>query len=491
MSNNRYSSLLKKADEIAGWLREFISENKHITVISHIDADGISAASIIVKALARENARFCARIVKKLGLNEIKSLEKDAENKIYVFLDMGSGQIDNISRVLKDKAIVFIVDHHETVQHQDSEKILELNPHYYGLNGSSEISGSGTSYILAKALNHRNIDLSPIALVGAVGDVQDKGPQRSFTGVNNDIVLNDAVKEGLVKVVKDILLFGSETRPIHLALKYTSDPFIEGLTGEEDKCIAFLTNLKIPLKKDSDWRTLSDLTQDEKVKLYSSLVTYMLQLGFDTKIAEQLIGTKYIITEEEEGSFLRDIREYAYTLNACGRLGYTGLAISLCLGDRSTSITEAQNVINEYRQRISKYIAWLREPGRIREIEWLKIIHGEDVIDDRMIATIASIYSRIISQTANKVLLCFAYKSEGDGVKVSVRGTDELVKKGLNLNHALKTAVTEMGLKTVEAGGHDIAAGAEIPIGSEDTFTSYLNKIINKQIGGEQIVERG
>ncbi len=484
MTNNRYSTLLKRADSVSRHLRDLVESNKFFQVISHIDADGVSAAGIISKALARENARFSVRIIKRLSFNEIKALNLDCENKVYIFLDMGSGQFDNILQILGEKTTVFVIDHHETTTHQESDTVLELNPHLHGLNGSSEISGAGVSYILAKSLNEKNIDLSPLALVGAVGDVQDKGFQRTFTGLNNDIILRDAVNGDLVKVVKDILLFGSETRPVHLALKYTSDPFIEGLTGDEDKCIAFLTNLGIPLKKDGDWRSLSDLNQEEKVKLYSALVTYMLQIGYDTKIAEQLIGTKYIIKSEEEGSPLRDIREYAYMLNACSRLGYSGLAVSLCLGDRSKALLEVQNVINEYRQKISKYITWLNEPGRIKETEFLKIIHGEDVIDDRMIATIASIYSRVTAQSENKVLICFAYKSEGDGVKVSARGTDELVKKGLNLNQALKKAVSEMGLTENEAGGHDIAAGAEIPVGSEETFASYLNKIIRSQISG-------
>ncbi len=483
MMNDRYSSLLKSADNISKQLRELVKENKFFQIVSHIDADGVAAAGIISKALIRENARFNVRIIKRLSASEIKALSDGREKKAYIFLDMGSGQFEKISQTLGDKTTVFIIDHHEILTRRETDTILELNPHLHGLNGSSEISGAGVTYILAKSLNQKNTDLSPLALVGAIGDIQDKGPQRTFTGLNNDIILSDAVNRGLVKVVKDILLFGSETRPVHLALKYTSDPFIEGLTGEEDKCIAFLTNLDIQLKRDGDWRTLSDLNQEEKVKLYSALVTYMLQIGYDTKSAEQLIGTKYIITSEEDGSPLKDIREYAYTLNACSRLGYSGLAVSLCLGDRDKALLEAQNIINEYRQRISKYISWLKEPGRVKEYEYLKIIHGEDLIDDRMIATIASIYSRITARSENKVLLCFAYKSEGDGVKVSARGTDALVKKGLNLNQALRKAVTEMGLTESEAGGHDIAAGAEIPVGSEETFASYLNKIIKSQIG--------
>lgn len=481
--DSKAAGLMEKARVLASRLKELISEGKTISVISHLDADGISAAGIVSKVLAREEAPFQVRIIRQLRLSEVKSLEEKAHSRVYVFLDMGSGQIDNIVKYLADKTTVFILDHHENIERLESESILELNPHLYGVNGSMDLSGAGVSYLLAKYVNDENTDLSPLALVGAVGDIQDKGPQRTFTGINNDLIVADALKKDLIKVSKDILLFGSETRPIHLALKYTTDPFIEGITGEEDKCIAFLSSLNIPLKKDSEWRTLSDLDKDEKIRLYSSLVTYMLQKGFDAQTAEQLIGTKYIILSEEEGSPLRDIREYAYILNACGRLGYTGLGVALCIGDRSKALLEAQNILNDYRQKISKYLSWLHEPGRIKEMEYVRVIHGENVIEERMIGTMASIISRMGGKDLNKALLCFAYNQEGNGIKVSVRGNEALVKKGLNLSQALKSVIDEMGLIGSEAGGHDIAAGAEIPIGSENTFSSFLNKVVGSQLG--------
>ena len=114
-----------------------------------------------------------------------------------------------------------------------------MNPHLFGIDGATDVSGSGVAYFVAKAVNRANVDLAPVALVGALGDMQDKYEQRSLCCLN-EIIVNDAVAAGLLKVEKDLTFFGRETRPIHRTLATTTNPFIPGLSGEEDKALAFL-----------------------------------------------------------------------------------------------------------------------------------------------------------------------------------------------------------------------------------------------------------
>ena len=47
-----------------------------------------------------------------------------------------------------------------------------------GLDGATDVSGSGVAYFVAKAMNQKNVDLAPVALVGALGDMQDRYDQR-------------------------------------------------------------------------------------------------------------------------------------------------------------------------------------------------------------------------------------------------------------------------------------------------------------------------
>jgi single-stranded DNA-specific DHH superfamily exonuclease len=79
-----------------------------------------------------------------------------------------------------------------------------------------------------------------------------------------------------------------------------------------------------------------------------------------------------------------------------------------------------------------------------------------------------------------KPTLCLA---SGDGkVKVSSRGTDYLIARGLDLAVALREAAGALG---GNGGGHNIAAGATIPRGQEEKFLALLDVIVGRQLKGE------
>ena len=59
----------------------------------------------------------------------------------------------------------------------------------------------------------------------------------------NEIIVNDGVAAGLLKVEKDLIFFGRETRPIYKMLATTTNPFIPGLSGQETEALNFLANL--------------------------------------------------------------------------------------------------------------------------------------------------------------------------------------------------------------------------------------------------------
>ncbi|MFX0096542.1 MAG: DHH family phosphoesterase [Candidatus Hodarchaeota archaeon] len=471
-----FLNLTKRAGEK---LKEWAEEKEIIRITSHYDADGIAAAGIIGLALLRLDATFHIRIVKQATPKIIKELA-DENRSSYVFSDLGCAQLDSIKRYLSESSVI-VLDHHEIRNTDDFPGLLHVNPHLCGINGGREISGAGVSYLMARSINRDNRDLAHLAVVGAVGDIQDKAEHRGFIGINGEIIVKDGMDAGVLKVEKDLSIFGRETRPIHVALQYTTDPFIPGLTGSEERCFMFLSKAGIKLKDDDHWRTLSDLSQDEKIQLNSALIQYMLQQGIDPDKAQSIVGNVYTLIREEKGTPLRDAREFASLLNACGRIKHPGVGVAICLGDRINALEEAQKLLAEYRQKISKYIEWLTQPGRIRETEFLQVFHGEDVIDERIVGTVASValYAQILK--SDKIIVSFAY-SDPESVKVSLRADAELVGKGVNLGLALSQVIEEIELKDATAGGHDAAAGALIPSGTEEKLVFYLEKIIKNQM---------
>jgi len=326
------------------------------------------------------------------------------------------------------------------------------------------------------------MDLAPIAVVGALGDLQDKYDQRSLGGLNEKIV-EDAKSQELLTVEKDLIFFGRETRPIHKALASTTNPFIPGISGEEGKSFAFLDSLGIKTKVDDKWRALRDLTEEEKRRLCSALADYLVSKGLHYKVSN-LIGYVYTLTREDSWTPLRDAREFAVLLNATGRMDKPGVGIAICMGDRGAALEEANKILEEYRRTINKYLSWIMEkPGRMKELDHIYVVYGEDYIDDKIVGAISSI---LLTSLPNpeKPLIAYADVKEEGLVKVSARTVDAVVAKGVNLGEIMQIAAEKCLGK---GGGHDVAAGAQIPIEDVETFIKLVNELVGKRLAGVKI----
>ncbi len=475
---SKYEGFITKAKEVADEINEAIKNNDQIKIISHLDTDGITAAGIIGRAIYRAEASFHIQIIRQLEEDILATLldEKDHVN-LFIFTDLGSGQLDLLKKYLDTETIkVIVLDHHPPV---GSEKnILQLNPHLFEINGSYDISGAGVSYFTALAMDIKNIDLSALAVVGAIGDRQDKGEQGSFTGLNTKIV-EDAENSNILEVKKDIRLFGRATRPIHVSLEY-SDPYIPSITGNRDACFKLLVELQIPLKKGDEWRTITDLTTEERTKLVSALITRSLQNGISSEDAQSIVGNVYTLLKEKEGGILRDAREFASCLNACGRMGRAGVGVALCMGDRGRAYKDAEEILSNYRTRLSDYLTVISDnTERITDFENVQIFDGKGLVDDRIIGIVVSLARSSNMLSSEKIVLGIAFQEGTNFIKISGRSTEKMVHKGINIGKALSDAAEH--IEGVEAGGHDIAAGARVPVEKEQEFIKLVCKNIDKQ----------
>ena len=488
MSN--FSTFISSAKGVAELILDKISKNERLIVISHYDADGITAAGIITEAIRRANGIFHTRIYRQLEEAFLPEINEFADGTI-ILTDFGSGQLSLVNKYLKGKEII-ILDHHTPEQIQEEKlkdvNIHHLNPHLHQIDGSKEISSAGIAYLVAKYMGD-NQDLSAYAIVGALGDNQDKGKQNSLVGINKEIILKDAKEAEVIEEKKGFTFFGRETRPLHIAIEYSTDPFIPELSGKRNNVLQFLKRIGIPLKDENgNWRTLASLTLEEKKKLASELIAHMYKYGATSDEMKAIIGYLYILKREQKGTPLRDAREFSTLLNSCGRLGNPELGVIIIMGDRSYYYREALTLYNKYRQEISKALNWLYENKEkvVKELDYVQAFHGGKEIRDSVIGTVASIalYSRILK--ADKPIIAFAL-SEDETVKVSARTTSTLVKLGVNLAKALKNAALKIQSPYV-AGGHDIAAGARIPKGKEDDFLGAVDEEIKEQMA---IIKKG
>ncbi|MEE9594032.1 MAG: DHH family phosphoesterase, partial [Candidatus Hydrothermarchaeales archaeon] len=292
--------------------------------------------------------------------------------------------------------------------------------------------------------------------------------------------LEDAVGANVIEVRKDLRLFGRQTRPLYRAINYTTEPFIPGLSGSESSCIQFLSELGIPLKKDGDYTMLADLNEDERKKLTTALILKMIEHKVPTNVAESIVGDVYTLVKEEKKTALKDAREYATLLNGCGKNGYNGIGISVCLGDRKDQYKQSISKLKGHKRYISKCYGWIsKNIERVKDEGILYSVNVGSEIDSNVIGTVASMVLSSGLLESNKPIVAFSDTEDGD-VKVSSRGTRDLVERGLNLGRAMRYASEKMGRG--DGGGHDIAAGATIDKGKEEDFLTYVREEVGRQL---------
>lgn len=480
LEQTQIDAFLASAKQAAQVIRTVAANDGFIHVFSHLDADGISAAGIIGKALSRLGARFRIRITQWVDEKIIREIVADKPD-LVIMADFGSGYLDLLNEKVPTFKVV-ILDHHQVTGTTQNPNFVQVNPHLHGIDGATDISGSGVAYFATRELNSSNVDLSPIALVGALGDMQDRYDQRKLGGLNA-LIVEDALNAKLLIVEKDLMFFGRETRPIHRTLANTTNPFLPGISGEEDKSIAFLSNLNIPLKDGDKFRALSDLSEDERKRLCNALAEHLLSKGMHYGVTS-LIGNIYVLSTESPRTALRDAREFAVVLNSTGRMDRPSLGIAVCMGDRATALEEANKVLEDYRKSINKYLFWVMDkPERLQELGNIYVVNGEDFVNEKIIGTISSI---LVSSLPNieKPLIAYAQVAEEGVAKFSSRTTDMTVHKGVNLGEVMRIASEKYEGK---GGGHNVAAGAQVALDKVEAFVKLANDLIGKQLKGEKL----
>ena len=470
--------LLARAAKAAGILKDRVSHGSKVLLLSHYDADGLSAVGIMGASLARMKADFQLRVIRELDPRTLDDALR-SEPDFLALTDIGSGQLEHLGQ-RAGKHEVLVIDHHPPVG-KPASGIFQLNPHEFGIDGATEISAAGLAYLVARSLSQTNTDLSVLGVVGALGDMQDKNKERRLRGLN-ELAVQDAVNKGCLRTDRDLLFFGRETRPIHRALALTTTPYLPHLSGEEDNCTALLASRKIPLKDGDRWRTMSDLSHKEKQALLTAIVELLVSKGFKGSRALELIGTVYTLTNEPAGGPTRDAREFSSMLNACGRMDRQGLAVAVCLGERVTIVDEIQEVVARYRKTLADYMDWLTQTASaIMELQAVCVVRGENKIDESMTGALSSILSSAGHLKPNKATIVAARSRDG-GVKISARAPDALLKKGADVGLALQKAATALG---GFGGGHNVAAGAHIPQGNAEEFYRMIDRLILEQMKEE------
>ena len=424
--------------------------NTRFRVISHYDADGISAAALMCHALLRQGFNVHATLMRNPFTKGLERL-KEEKNDFIIFTDMGSGQLPMIEQLSAD---IIIIDHHQVQSTETPDNILQINANLCGINGNYEACGATLSYAVVKMLNEANRDLLPFALAGATGDKQYIGGFRGF----NKQLLDEAISQGVLTPLVGLKL---SDEPLIDALYYSVDPFYPGLSGRKDSIHSFLEDLAIDEQK-----SYQKLSTDEKTKLHSMLMVRLVEQGCESNILDTVIRERY-----QSPLTHGELESFADLLDSCGKGGHRDIGLAICLGDNS-AYTKAQSLEKTYKQQILDELLVLEQKG-VMETASFRYFYTKH---SSLGGVIGGILTNFLLDK-EKPLLSIAKKP--DELHVSARGNQYLVDKGLDLGYALQHAAKKFN---GQGGGHKIASGATIPASFEDEFIKQVDEILSSQL---------
>ena len=452
-----------------------IDKKQTIRIISHLDCDGICACSILIRALSKHNRRYSLSIFQQISPINLHELSAE-EYQYYVFTDLGSSSLSMIKGTLRGKT-VFIIDHHDPEKISLPENFHHLNPHLFGIDGGTEISGAGVVYLFTKALDESNEDMAHIAVVGAIGDVQGK---EGLCTLNKQI-LDDAVKNKNIGIKLDLKFFGKNTRPLHKLLEYSNDILIPGISGSESAAIQFLQQLRINPKKGKGWRKYIDLTEAEKQRLTAAIIMRRVS----EKNPNDIFEDNYTLLIEKEGSPFACAKEFSTILNSCGRLEKASIGVGVCLGSKDAK-KKALAARESYKREIVNAMNWYKANMDSPDVfngDGFIIINAQDNILPSMIGTFASILARSGEVRDGTYILSMA-QSIDSTTKVSIR------MAGNNNGDAGLHKIAERIISKVggESGGHCNAAGGFIQTEKEEELIK-IAKLVLEHCAMEEKVE--
>lgn len=453
-------------------LKEIFNKNGMIKIITHLDTDGLTCASILSHTLKKHNQNFWVTIVRQLEDELLEKWLHEAEKqkwKALLFLDLGASKIDKIKK-FANYTEVFVIDHHEfetnfepgtLASSKISEKFFFISQHLYG---NEKISASCLTYLFIKQLEMQlekfedgdNKRLAQLAVLGLIGDVLDKNIGKTARNI-----LKDAEESGM-QIKKGLTVFSS-MRPIHKALEFSSNIFIPGVTGSANGALMMLRELGIEVKTAHGYRTLLDLNKEELSRLITGILLKRVTSGHNQDILDNI----YLIKIR---NMLFDAREVSSMLNACGRLGYGTVALAFLMGSKQAQ-AKIEEVYAKYKHHIIKALNWVGLRKNIQGEGYI-IINAKNAIKDTIIGTIVSIIASSYLYDEGMIVIGGAYRKD-DKMKISARVVKSERANDINLYRLLKSVIDLIG---GEVGGHNNAAGCLISKNKENEFFELLEK---------------
>jgi single-stranded DNA-specific DHH superfamily exonuclease len=420
-------------------------------IIYHYDGDGIASASCAIRALQRLAYQVQATPLVGVERPRMADLLKATRGPVMI-VDTGASWLDLAAA---HPSPVIVLDHHQYPPPPElPAHVAFVNPLNWGVDGMSEMCASTLTWLFTVHLDPKNWDNAPFGVSGAIADRQHVG---GFRGLNAKLV-EEAVIRSLIVRRQSLPLFGPSLAE---ALSRGIDPYISGLSGRVEEARRLLDGLSI-----DSTRPPSSLTPAEERRLTNALIAKLVAQRTRPEFLEILTQERWTLP-----TVGMDAQELSNWQNATGRIGEPGVGVALALGD-TEALAKARRAEESWRSGILDGLKRIEERGVNSRgaLQWF------ESPETTLAGTQAGLAMNYLVDS-RRPLFVF---SEGEGtIKVSGRGTGWLVNQGLDLSVVCRDSARAV---RGEGGGHKVASGATIPIGSRDSFLDEADRMVAHQL---------
>lgn len=456
-----------------------IELQKDIFILSNSTVDGIISSAIIFISIFDNNGSCTIRSCS----NDIRETIKEAideKHDFYIFTDFDSNIFEFIKELLKENNFLFINTDLTTDRKKVEKADNFINPFIYNIDSKDQINVSGLSYLLVKNYCRDIIHNSYLPIISAISKEQDDRKDRQLTGLNKEI-LQSAVNLNLIEERK-MLTFGEiGSSSIINVLENNVMHFIKELTWNREACIKVIKDAHATFINDGKIRSFNEFDENESLKILDSIEKLLCENLNSLKkkdIKNTLFGYNYILVKEEIDSYLQNARSFANALNCCINSNNSGLALSVCLGDRSSVLTEIAGQVHNYNNQIKKLSTQLfGEKWRYHNDKETMFINGEGILNEGNIYLFIEFLEKSISFSDRLICLRTLANENEEFYKITIIKTKfcdinfNIIEDKINqyMNNRNNQQIKHIDDNKIEI---------KIPIVDLEDFLSNIKKII-------------
>ena len=430
----KYQELKDRTIKIADIIKNL---NRNAAIIVKGTSDNLCAAGILLRCLHKLDIG-----AHTIFMQETSKFEKKIKNLEYsAYFFIGCDIADIPSSIIKEEKNITIVINQELTFPKGMEKRKE-DISYLDLEEidipPESISNAGIAYFISTNLDDDYQKYSGLAIIGGLSKKQINPKNQELIGLNK-IILEEGKEKQYLDISKGTRIAGRDSQPIHLALKYSINPYFPGLTGNESACTSFVSRLGIPMRDQEDnWRTIASLSLKETKKLNDGLISLLMENNKHSLTdIHKLIGPIYTLTKESKKNQTSNAEEFLWLLERACNLKAYGLALGVVLGDRKKLYDKLIRELNNYHGKATQAIEIIAtEPDKIEEKDTYRYLEGTDIFDSKTVKQVITALAESGIMPLDKPIII--QMKEEDKIHLHVKESPINIEKGHYVFHAFE-----------------------------------------------------